>query len=240
MNYEPTTPADRQAMLATLGIAAPAELFRDIPAHLRQPPLDLPPGLSEIEVTRLLAGMAARNANLTEYACFLGAGAYRHYIPAAVAPLLSRGEFLTSYTPYQPEVSQGTLQAAYEFQTMVCQLLAMDVANASMYDGASALAEAVLLALRVTRRSAIAVAPTLHPDWLRVLTTYLAALDVQVRQPPLSDPSDGRIDAAWLAEAVDDQTACVVVQQPNFLGCVDRPALAAEVAHRHGALLVVA
>jgi glycine dehydrogenase subunit 1 len=240
MNYEPTTAADRQAMLDALGIASPAELFRDIPAHLRQPPLDLPPKLSEIETTRLLSSLAARNADLTQYACFLGAGAYNHYIPSAVAPLLSRGEFLTSYTPYQPEVSQGTLQAAYEFQTMVCQLLGMDVANASMYDGASALAEAVLLALRVTRRSAIAVAPTLHPDWLQVLETYLAALDVEVRRPPLSDPTDGRLDAEWLAQVVDDRTACVVVQQPNFLGCVERPALAAEAAHRHGALLVMA
>ena len=177
--YTPTTPADREEMLRASGVSSIQDLFGDIPQAFRTPSLAIPPPLSEMELQREMEALAAENHRAVQGPCFLGAGAYRQFIPAVVQAIASRGEFLTSYTPYQPEVSQGTLQAIYEFQTMTCQLFDMEVANAGMYDGASSLAEVALMACRVTRRYKVAYLDTLSPSYLQVLTTYTAAQDVQ-------------------------------------------------------------
>jgi glycine dehydrogenase subunit 1 len=235
VRYIPHTEAEVRAMLRAVGVSDVEDLFACVPAKLRLTrPLDLPAAASEQEVFAELAALAERNAHTGRYDWFLGAGSYAHFIPAAVDALVSRAEFSTGYTPYQPEISQGTLQAIFEWQTMICGLTGLDVANASLYDGASASAEAVLMAARVTRRRRVVVAAGLHPHYLDVLRTYLTGLGSEIvlgaRQ------ADGR--AAGVAAEVDDETACVVVQQPGFLGAVQDLRPFAEVAHARGALLV--
>jgi glycine dehydrogenase subunit 1 len=225
--YLPLTPREREEMLRAIGVADVEELFADIPPAYRNPPLDLPPPLSEEEIRREIEALAAENITPGPYACFLGAGAYRRYIPAVVRALLARGEFLTSYTPYQPEVSQGTLQATYEFQTLVCLLTEMEVANAGMYDGASALAEAALMACRVTGRGRIALLDTVNPRYREVVATY--ALPQGLALATLSPA----------APEVDGETACLVVQWPNFFGYLEDLEALARAAHERGALLVV-
>ncbi len=226
--YSPNTAADRERMLATIGAASIDELFADIPERFRNPDLDIPPPTSELELGRELRALASRNAAPGEYACFLGAGAYRHFIPAVVRRLAERSEFMTCYTPYQPEVSQGTLQAHFEFQSMVCQLTGMEVANAGMYDGATSLAEAALMAARVTGRDRIAVLDTVSPAYLAVLRTYLDAPGIAIDVTGAARP------------AVDARTACLVVQQPSFLGAFEPLGELGEAARAAGALLVVA
>ena len=225
--YTPNTDADRRKMLDAIGVDSVDDLFEDIPVQYRSPTIDIPPPASEFDLKREIEAMARKNLTPGEYACFLGGGSYRHYVPAVVRQLSSRGEFVTSYTPYQPEVSQGTLQAHYEFQSLVCQLTGMDVSNAGMYEGATALAEAALMAARVTKRSRIAVLDTVSPNYLDVLKTYLqgTSLPIETLSP----------DKATLPE----DTACLVVQQPGFLGQLEDLQALSERAHSQGSLLVV-
>jgi len=234
MRYLPLTEADRAAMLATIGVGSVEELFRDVPAVARRTePLDLPSHAGEIEVERRLAALAARNLPAGSVPSFLGAGAYRHHVPAAVDHLIQRGEFLTSYTPYQPEIAQGTLQYLFEFQTQVALLTGMDVANASMYDGATACAEAAMMAKRVTRRGSAVVSGALHPHYFDTTETLARfhgfAID---RADP--DPTGGED----LAARIGDDTACVIVQYPDVFGHVRDLRPLAEAAHAKGALLV--
>ena len=237
MNFIPLTDADRQAMLETIGVGSLEDLFADVPAQVRFPQLQIGKGLSELELEQHMAGLAGRNANLNDYACFLGAGAYHHYIPPVVMHSIMRGEFYTAYTPYQPEVSQGTLTAIFEYQTMVCQLTGMDVANASMYDGSTALAEAALMAARITRRDKLVVAQSVHPEYRQVVNTYVESMHLPVQTVGYT-PS-GRVDLDALRRAVDDQTACVAVQYPNFFGVIEDLAPVVEIAHQAGALAIV-
>jgi glycine dehydrogenase subunit 1 len=221
-------------MLASIGSEGVEDLFAAIPEKLRLGrPLAVPAAGSEQEVLRDLERLAARNENAAGGDFFLGAGAYVHFIPSAVDALVSRSEFTTSYTPYQAEISQGTLQAIFEWQTMICGLTGLEVANASMYDGASATAEAALMAMRLTGRHRVAVSAALHPHYRQVLETYLDGLGAEVVAVPRAP--DGRT-ADW-HPSVDDRTACLVVQQPNFFGVVEDLEAAAEAAHGSGALL---
>ncbi|GIK96197.1 MAG: putative glycine dehydrogenase (decarboxylating) subunit 1 [Alphaproteobacteria bacterium] len=236
MRYLPLTEADRCAMLARIGVPSVESLFRDVPEAARlDGPVDLPPHQGELEVERTIAAMAAKNLSPARAPCFLGAGAYRHHVPAAVDHLIQRGEFLTSYTPYQPEVSQGTLQYLFEFQTQVALITGMEVANASMYDGATACAEAVMMANRVTRRSRAVLSGALHPHYRAVIETHARFLGFELVAGE-TDPA-GQEDLAGL---IDDRTSCVVVQNPSFFGTLRDYRALAEAAHAKGALLVVA
>jgi glycine dehydrogenase subunit 1 len=226
---------DRRAMLEAIGCASADDLFVSIPAEVRCGALELPQARSEEEVRREFWAYAIANSAPECFASFLGAGVYRHVTPAVADALLQRGEFFTAYTPYQPEVSQGTLQAIFEFQTFVCQLTELDVANASLYDGATALVEAVLMASRVhPKRRRVVVAGALHPDWRAVLGTYCEPMGVAISE--IGWGRDGRVDAAELGRAVTDDVCAVVVQSPNFLGLVeDLPAVGGAIA-KTGAL----
>ncbi|HYM33632.1 MAG TPA: aminomethyl-transferring glycine dehydrogenase subunit GcvPA, partial [Candidatus Cybelea sp.] len=235
MRYLPLTTEDRGAMLARIGVRSIDELFRDVPVAARlKAPLDLPPHAGELEVERQIAAMAARNLPTSAAPSFLGAGAYRHHIPASVDHLIQRSEFLTSYTPYQPEISQGTLQMLFEFQTQVAQITGMDVANASMYDGATACAEAVLMAARVTRRKRAVLSGGLHPHYRDVTRTTLSFTGDTLAFAPAD--AAGSED---LAGRIDADTACVVVQNPSVFGHVRDLTPLADAAHAKGALLVV-
>jgi glycine dehydrogenase subunit 1 len=235
MRYLPLTHTDRRAMLATIGVADVDALFRDVPqaAWLDQP-VDLAPHQGELEVERALGRMAAKNIAAGSVPFFLGAGAYRHHVPAAVDHIIQRGEFLTSYTPYQPEIAQGTLQYLFEFQTQVALLTGMDVANASMYDGSTACAEAVVMANRVTKRTKALLSGSLHPHYREVVATHAKFVGFTAETAP---PDVGGVED--LAGRIDDATSCVVVQNPGFFGHVrDLSALAAA-ARAKGALMVV-
>ena len=236
MPYFPNTDADRRAMLEAIGATSIDELFAMIPAELRMArELCVPPGLGELELTAHLARLAAANTPAGETACFLGGGSYDHFIPAVVDMVAARSEFYTAYTPYQPEASQGSLQAFFEYQTLVAQLTGMDVSNASLYDGGSAAAEAVLMAMHATGRSRIVTAASVHPEYRQVLSTYLANLGVDL---VTLDTPEGAVCVPELATAVDDRTACVLVQQPNFFGCLEEVEPMAEIVHQAGGLLV--
>ncbi|MGB5759879.1 MAG: aminomethyl-transferring glycine dehydrogenase subunit GcvPA [Acidimicrobiales bacterium] len=236
MNYLPHTDDDRRAMLAAIGVATLEDLFCELPEQLRFPDLDLPESVSELEIERELAELADQNANASRSTCFLGAGTYNHYIPATVDSVLQRSEFYTSYTPYQPELSQGMLQATFEYQSMICALTGMDVSTASHYDGATALAEAVLLALAVgggTRRSVIAPA-TVHPQYREVLRTYLQGSDAS-----LSGDGSLGFDLDDLETMLDEDVAACVIQSPNFFGQFEPVAELARRVHDVGAMLLV-
>ncbi len=236
MRYIPHTEADVRHMLETIGAASLDEFFAGVPEkHRLERPLDLPRAAGEQELLAELKELAARNASTETHAWFLGAGTYPHFIPSVVDAIASRSEFYTAYTPYQAEISQGTLQAIFEWQTMICALTGLAVSNASMYDGASATAEAALMAMRATRRSRIVIAHTLHPHYQEVVRTYLDGLDAEIVEAPRA--ADGR--TAPLADLVDDATACLILQQPNFLGAVEDLRAAAEATRAHGARLVV-
>jgi len=238
MRYIPNSPAEQAALLREIGVASVDDLFATVPREvLRADPPPLAPPMSEIELRRELGAMAAKNAAATCFASFLGAGLYAHHSPAFVSQLLLRGELLTSYTPYQPEVSQGTLTAIWEFQSHVALLTGMDVANASMYEGASAFVEAVLMAERLgKKRTKVVVSRTIHPEYLRTLDTYLAYLGLEVVEVPAG--ADGVTSPAGLAAAVDETTFAVAVQSPNVFGLVEDWSVASETAHAHGALAV--
>jgi len=223
-------------MLAACGLQSADELFHQVPAAARiDHALNIAPGLSEYEIADTFRELGARNA--TGYASFLGAGVYRHYRPVVVDTIVSRGEFLTSYTPYQSEISQGTLTAIFEFQTMICQLTGMDVANASMYDGSTAVPEAAMMAVRVTKRSRILVARTVHPEYRAVLQTYAKNQGLPVEEFGYDDET-GLADLGDLDRKLTRETACVIIQSPNFFGIVEDASAVAECVHAHGALLV--
>ena len=234
MSFLTHSEADRREMLAAIGIADERELYGDIPESLLlEGLLEMPSALSEWEAMRLVSGHAARNSELV---CFAGGGIYDHHVPAAADHILRRSEFYTAYTPYQPEVSQGTLQSIYEFQTMVSELTGMEVANASIYDGATATAEAVLMALSTTRRREIVIAGHIHPHYRQVVATYTQGLDAEVRT--VGATAEGTVRPEDLDAS--DETACVVVQNPNFLGLLEQLRPLADRAHEAGALLVCA
>ena len=236
MSYVPNTPEDQQAMLATLGLSTLEDLLAPVPENVRlRRPLDLPPALSEPDLKRLLYNMAAKNKNLDSALSFLGAGTYDHAIPSVVPHLQRRSEFVTSYTPYQPEVSQGMLQAIYEFQTMVCQITGLDIANASLYDGATAMVEAVLLAVGPGGRGEVVISMGVDPQYRRVLHTYAHARGFSVREVPTRD---GVTSLEDLDAAVSATTAAVVIQQPNFFGCIEDMRAIEPIAHKGKAVFV--
>lgn len=238
-DYVPNTAREQEEMLTAIGMRSMEDLFSDIPASIRlQEPIDLPQPLSEMELSAYMQKLSEQNVNLDQSICFLGAGAYDHYVPAAVKNLIARQEFYTAYTPYQPEISQGTLQSIFEFQSLICELTGMDAANASMYDGATALAEAALLAAHKTRRHALLVAQSIHPDSRAVLETYAHFNDLCIRTLPF-DETAGTISFDALSEALSDEVAAVLVQDPNFFGMIEPLPEIAELVHRHGALFIV-
>src|ERR1700676_4528769 len=235
MRYLPLTGADRNDMLGAIGVPSIEALFADVPVAARHPGLlDLPLGMGELEVERRLGAMAAKNTSAGAVPFFLGGGAYRHHIPASVDHLIQRGEFLTSYTPYQPELAQGTLQYLFEFQTQIALLTAMEVANASLYDGATACAEAVAMAGRLTRRDKAVLSGGLHPHYRAVCETYarFAGNELQAQDPAPGGGED-------LGKLIDADTACVVVQNPDFYGEIRDYSQLAQFCHQPGALLVV-
>ena len=236
MRYLPKSPADREAMLKEIGVDSIDALFASIPEEYQlQRDLKIPRQHSESEILDRFRGFAENNA--AGYTSFLGAGVYRHYRPVIIDSLVQRGEFLTSYTPYQPEISQGTLQAMFEFQTMICELTGMEIANASMYDGSTGAAEAMMMAVRVTGRDKAVVARTVHPEYREVVRTY--ALHQEIPIAEVGYAADGRVDMAALDAAVTNETACVMIQSPNFFGTIEDVAAIAEMAHAKGALLIV-
>jgi glycine dehydrogenase subunit 1 len=238
LSYLLNTPADVAAMLAKIGVASVEELFSLIPSDLRlKRPLDIPAALSELELTQHVAGLAAKNQAAGDGLCFLGGGSYDHFIPSVVDAIASRSEFYTAYTPYQAEASQGSLQAFFEYQTLICEQTGLDVANASLYEGGSGVAEAVTMALNSTEgRREVIVAESVHPEYRQVLTTYLANLNAQVRTLPTPD---GYLNPDDLTKAISDKTVCVVAQHPNFFGHLEEMSALTDIAHRHGALSIV-
>ena len=236
MRYLPKSPADREAMLRDIGAKNIDELFSHIPAEYRlRRDLKIPTQRSESEIVDYFRARAAENA--AGFATFLGAGAYNHYRPVIIDSLISRGEFFTAYTPYQAEISQGTLQAIFEFQTMICELTGMEVANAGMYDGSTGVPEAVMMASRITTRSGAVIAKSVHPEYREVLTTYAKNQGIPVTT--IGYLENGRVDLKALDQAVTDQTACVVIQSPNFFGTIEDVTAIADIAQKKGALLSV-
>ncbi len=235
MPYIPHSEADRQAMLEAIGARSIEELFKDVPEGVRFPALKLPPAASEMEIRWELEALAGANFTVADGPCFLGAGAYHHFVPAVVDAVLRRGEFYTAYTPYQPEVSQGTLQAIWEYQSMICELTGMEVSNASHYDGATATAEAVITAINVQRkRRKVVISPRVHPEYRAVVRTYTQGMGLEI-------VGDERLDAdlPQVLAHLDGETACLIVQSPNFFGQIEELSAAAEAAHAQKALLVV-
>jgi glycine dehydrogenase subunit 1 len=237
MRYLPKSPADRQLMLRQIGCKSIDDLFAPIPAKYRlNRDLKVPRQMAESEVIDYFRERAESNA--AGYGVFLGAGAYHHYRPVVIDSLIARGEFFTAYTPYQAEIAQGTLQAIFEFQTMICELTGMDVANASMYDGSTGAAEALLMAVRVTGRKSAVVARSVHPEYREVMRTYTQHQGLPIAECGFLE--NGRIDLAELDRKFTNDTACVLIQSPNFFGTIEDVAAVAEMAHKKGALLVVA
>ena len=236
MSYLSLSDQDKKEMLARMGVASVDDLFCCIPEEVRlKRPLDLPAAQSEIELVRTIEAIGRKNAG-TGLLSFLGGGAYEHFIPTVVDYLSSRGEFVSPYTPYQPEVSQGSLQVIFEFQTLICQLTGLDIANASLYEGGTAVAEAVLMAQRVTGRNKVVLARSLHPQFREVVRTYIKNLGVEAVEVPFGP--DGRIDGAALAKVLDDKTAAVVYQSPNFFGVVEDVKALSDAAHAVKAMSV--
>ena len=236
MRYLPKSPQDRAEMLSEIGVESIADLFQTIPSEYQLTrDLNVPRQHGESEIIERFRGYAENNA--TGYASFLGAGVYKHYKPVIIDSLVQRGEFLTSYTPYQPEIAQGTLQAMFEFQTMICELTGMEIANASMYEGSTGAAEAIMMAVRVTGRNAAVIARTVHPEYREVVKTY--ATHQEIPQTEVGYASNGRVDMAALEAAITPDTACVLIQSPNFFGTIEDVTAIAELVHAKGALLIV-
>jgi glycine dehydrogenase subunit 1 len=241
MTYIPHSPKEREAMLATIGVKSLEDLFKDIPARLRFPKMDLPPALTEMEAAVELGEISGSNENVrSDLVSFLGAGAYNHYIPAAVDHILRRGEFYTAYTPYQPEISQGTLQAIFEYQSLICSLTGMEVSNASHYDGATAVAEAANMAYAQFRgkRTRLVISPTVHPQYRATLRTYVQGMNMELA----GDDPKADLDAGpeWPEKLMDINTALVIVQYPDFFGRVYDFTSLIQKAHELGALVCVA
>jgi glycine dehydrogenase subunit 1 len=222
-------------MLDTIGVATMEDLLREVPAELRAGPLDLPPALNEPDLLRELDDLARQNAAHAGSRSFLGGGAYSHHIPAAVSALAARGEFVTAYTPYQPEVSQGTLQVIYEWQSLICELTGLDVSNASLYDAATACAEAMMMAVNATDRGGVVVASSINPEYLQVLRTYCWSQGLTLKEVPAVD---GRITPEALRQVLDGESGVVIVQSPNYFGQIEDQAALARIAHEAGALYV--
>src|SRR5712672_2725583 len=236
MRYLPKSPADREAMLKVIGLRSVDELFAPIPAEYRlSRDLKVPRQMAESEIVDYFRQRSRENGE--GYTSFLGAGAYAHYRPVIIDSLISRGEFLTAYTPYQAEISQGTLQSIFEFQTMICELTGMEVANASMYDGSTAAAEAVMMAVRLTGRRSVVVARSLHPEYRAVLATYATHQGMPLTVAGFGE--DGRLDLEELEKSITAETGALLIQSPNFFGTIEDVAAIAELAHKHGAMLVV-
>ncbi len=239
MRYLPHAESDLAEMLRTVGLGRLEDLADVLPEHLRmKKPLDLPLPLSEMELVQYLRSLSEAGRGIKPWVSFLGAGSYDHFIPSVVDHVLRRSEFYTAYTPYQPEVSQGTLQSIFEFQTLICQLTGMDLANASVYEGASAVAEGVLMAQRLKGRTKCVLARTLHPEYRAVTQTYTDPLDLELITLPYS--SEGSLDLGALEKALDKEVSSVVIQQPNFFGCLEDVAKIAQLTHAYDALLIVA
>lgn len=239
MPYIPHTEKDISDILKAAGATSIDDILQSLPAALRSTgPLQLPKGLSEQELKGALKNLSEKNSTVESRSSFLGAGAYNHYIPSVVGSLLSRSEFYTAYTPYQPEISQGTLQAIFEYQTLVCQLTAMDVSNASLYDGASAVAEAVLMARRITGRHGVILSGALHPEYRETVNTYLKGTGDHISEVKYSDTT-GTTPVDALKSAISDSTACVVVQHPNFFGSLEDAEKIAGAVHEKKALLIL-
>src|SRR5580698_9222777 len=237
MRYLPKSPADRQSMLKAIGLRSVDELFAPIPAEYRlSRDLKVPRQMAESEIVDYFRQCSRENGE--GYTSFLGAGAYSHYRPVIIDSLISRGEFLTAYTPYQAEISQGTLQSIFEFQTMICELTGMEVANASMYDGSTAATEAVMMAVRLTGRRSVVMARNVHPEYREVLATYALHQGMPLTTVGFAD--SGRVDIKELEKLVNQETACVLIQSPNFFGTIEDVNAVAEIAHKAGAMLVVA
>jgi glycine dehydrogenase subunit 1 len=237
MRYISNTPAQQREMLATIGVGSIEDLLSRIPTKARlSRPLNVPAAMAESDLVRYLRALSALNANADDYACFLGAGSYDHSVPSPINHLISRGEFFTAYTPYQPEASQGTLRSIFEYQSMMAELTGMDVANASLYDGASSVAEAALMAHAVTERKVIVLSKGVNPLYHQVVETYCEGPGIRLKSAPIGD---GTTDLDALRKAVTGQTAAVVIQYPNFFGCLEDIRAAADIAHGAGALLVV-
>ena len=236
-----TTPAERDAMLSRIGVSTIDQLFEDLPAEHYRPDLDLPPGLSELETWQLLRKLSETNLDLERHPSFLGAGAYRHFVPAAIGHLISRGEFLTSYTPYQPEVSQGTLQAVYEWQSIVCALTGMDISNASVYDAGTGTGEAARMACALTRRRRVLVLDTVNPRYREVLATYASGPDIDVETvAAFTARPDGTLGRVTdFSSKIDSSVACMIIQQPNFLGWMEQVEGLSDALSSVGAILVV-
>jgi glycine dehydrogenase subunit 1 len=237
MRYLPKSPADREAMLKAIGARSIDDLFAPIPAEYRlNRDLKVPRQMAESEIVDWFRERSRENGD--GHATFLGAGAYYHYRPVIIDSLISRGEFLTAYTPYQAEISQGTLQSIFEFQTMISELTGMEVANASMYDGSTAAAEAVMMAVRLTGRRSVVVAKSVHPEYREVLSTYAVHQGMPLATVPFT--ASGRLDLKAVEKAITTDTACLLVQSPNFFGTIEDVEALAEIAHGKGAMVVVA
>lgn len=235
MNYIPNTESDKEIMLKDMKMPSVDALIEDIPKTLRNFSLTLPKGLAEPQVLKILNDLSEKNINTGKYISFLGAGAYEHYIPTVVDHLASRSEFYTCYTPYQPEVSQGTLQVIYEFQTLMCELAGMDVANASMYDGSTALTEAALLSIRLKGKNKIICSRAIHPEYRQVLRTYLKGFRTEIIE---INASEGITDMDQLEKVIDDKTASVLIQNPNFFGCIEDMDAISNITHKYDALFI--
>lgn len=238
MSYLFNTPDQERAMLRTIGVGSIRELFCQVPVeHQLGRPLQLPPALTEMELENELRILAGRNADSSVRSSFLGAGVYDHFIPAAVDEIASRGEFYTAYTPYQAEASQGSLQAFFEYQSLICRLTGMDVSNASLYEGGTAVSEAAFMAMRVTdRHHKVVMLGSVHPEYRQILRTYLLNLNCELVVVPTPE---GTADLSKVQAALDDQTACLIFQHPNFFGCLEEPQELSKLAHAAGALAVV-
>ena len=236
MSYVLNTAEDQKAMLAAIGVASVDDLFANIPPELRLGrPLDIPPAMSEMELQAHLARLLAKNQSASDAVCFLGGGAYDHFIPSVIDAIAGRSEFYTAYTPYQAEASQGTLQAVFEYQTLMCELTGMEVANASLYEGGSSVTEAALMALGVTKRREVLIAESVHPEYRQTLATYAANLNCTVRTLPTPD---GFLNPDDVCAAVSDATACVIAQSPNFFGHLEEMQAIGDAARKTGALFV--
>lgn len=239
MRYVSLTPEEKKQMLEAIGVERVEDLFDSIPLHLRpQEELQIPDAVPETTLFHYFKQLGKRNASTEDFSYFLGAGAYHHFLPTILDSLVSRSEFYTAYTPYQPEISQGTLQAIFEYQTMICQLTTMEVANASLYDGGSSVAEAVLMAERITGRTKVTIPASLHPEYRQVLETYLSHLDLELDCIELTD--EGSIDLNRLESLLTEDHAAVVLQSPNFFGVIEEVEPVVQLARRCGALTIVA
>lgn len=233
MNFIPATEIEKKEMMTAVGVNQPSDLFKDIPEKIRlRKELNLPKGMAEAELKIFMGELSAKNKL---YSSFLGAGSYNHFVPSIVNHIISRSEFYTAYTPYQPEISQGILQAIYEYQTLICNLAGMDVANASMYDGASALAESALMAVRIKNKNEILVSSAIHPEYRQVLKTYLNANSLNITEINFDG---GLTSIDELKSKINGNTAAVLIQNPNFFGCIERLSEIGKITHEKGALLI--